>query len=106
MRKIIGKYDMLLMIYVSISVFHVASASRQLSLYANLLSRFTREFSQCSTEPRKRLGTWLREISSCSCLTFLPGPAWVLLSKICKGFFSALYDHHIGLPLDYPMTMS
>ena len=26
-------------------------------------------------EPRKSLGTWLREISSCSCLTFLPGPA-------------------------------
>ena len=43
------------------------------------------------TEPRKSLGTWLREISSCSCLTFLPGPAWVLLSKICKDFFSALY---------------
>ena len=28
-------------------------------------------------------------MSSCSCLTFLPGPAWVLLSKICKDFFSA-----------------
>ena len=25
--------------------------------------------------------TWLREFSSCSCLTVLPGPAWVLLSK-------------------------
>ena len=24
-------------------------------------------------------------------LNFLPGPAWVLLSKICKDFFSALY---------------
>ena len=43
------------------------------------------------TEPRKSLGTWLREICSCSCLTFMPGPAWVLLSKICKDFFSALY---------------
>ena len=42
-------------------------------------------------EPRKSLRTWLREISSCSCLNFLPGPAWVLLSKICKDFFSALY---------------
>ena len=42
------------------------------------------------TEPRKSLGTWLREMSSCSCLTFLPGPALVLLSKICKDFFSAL----------------
>ena len=46
-----------------------------------------------STEPRKSLGTWLREISSCSCLTFLPGPAWVLLSKICKDFFSALFRY-------------
>ena len=36
-----------------------------------------------TTELRKRLGTWLQEISSCSCLMFLPGPAWVLLSKIC-----------------------
>ena len=43
------------------------------------------------TEPRKSLGTWLREISTCYCLTFLPGPAWVLRSKICKDFFSALY---------------
>ena len=39
--------------------------------------------SLTSTEPRKSLGTWLREISSSSCLTFLPGPAWVLLNKIC-----------------------
>ena len=42
------------------------------------------------TEPRKSLGTWLREISSCSCLTFLPGPAWVLLSKICKEFLGSV----------------
>ena len=41
-----------------------------------------------------RLGTWLRDISSWSCLTFLPGPAWVLLSKICKYFFSALYNQY------------
>ena len=33
-------------------------------------------------------GTWLRDISSCYCLTFLPGPAWLQLSKICKPFFS------------------
>ena len=38
----------------------------------------------------------MREISSCSCLTFLPGPAWVLLSKICKGFFSALYKESVA----------
>ena len=30
---------------------------------------------------QKMVCTWLREISSCSCLTVLPGPAWVLLSK-------------------------
>ena len=41
------------------------------------------------TEPRKSLCTWLREIVSCSCLTFLPGPLWVLLRQICKDFFSA-----------------
>ena len=35
--------------------------------------------------------TWLRDISSCSCLTFLPGPAWLLLNKICKPLFRALY---------------
>ena len=29
---------------------------------------------------------WLREFSSCSCLTALPGPAWVLLSKTFKPF--------------------
>ena len=51
-----------------------------------------------STEPRKSLGTWLREISFCSCLTFLPGSACVLLSKICKDFFSALYakENHVA----------
>ena len=48
-------------------------------------------YQKIHTEPRKSLGTWLREMSSCSCLTFLPGPASVLLSKICKDFFSALY---------------
>ena len=35
--------------------------------------------------------TWLGEISYCSCLTFLPGPAWVLLSKIYKPFPGSLY---------------
>ena len=37
-----------------------------------------------STEMRLNLCTWLGEISSCSCLTVLPGPAWILLNKICK----------------------
>ena len=35
--------------------------------------------------------TWFGEISSCSSLTALPGPAWVLLSKICKPFGGSLY---------------
>ena len=43
------------------------------------------------TEPRKSLCTWLRDISSWPCLAFLPGPAWLQLSKICKPFFSPLY---------------
>ena len=34
---------------------------------------------------------WLREISSCSCLTDLPGPALVLLSKTYKSCSSPLY---------------
>ena len=43
------------------------------------------------TEMRFNLCTWLAEISSCSCLTVLPGPAWVLLNKICKDYISSLY---------------
>ena len=35
--------------------------------------------------------TWFGEISSCSSLTDLPGPAWVLLSKICKPLAGSLY---------------
>ena len=34
----------------------------------------------------------MREISFCSCLTVLPGPAWVLLNKICKPFSRSLYS--------------
>ena len=34
---------------------------------------------------------WLREFCSCSCLPVLPGPAWVLLSKICILFCRSLY---------------
>ena len=29
--------------------------------------------------------------SSCSCLTVLPGPAWLLLNKICIPLFRAVY---------------
>ena len=38
------------------------------------------------------VSTWLREVSSCSCLTVLPGPAWVLLSKKYILFLGALYS--------------
>ena len=33
-----------------------------------------------------------REMSCCSCLTVLPGPAWVLLSKTYKPLFAPLYS--------------
>ena len=42
---------------------------------------------------RDRLKRWyaVQEISSCSCLTFLSGPAWVLLSMICTLFSPSQY---------------
>jgi len=36
----------------------------------------------------------LREFSSCSCLTALPGPAWVLLSKTFKPFRPTQYYYY------------
>ena len=42
-------------------------------------------------EGKIKVCTWLREISSCSCLTVLPGPAWVLLSKTYKPLVTPLY---------------
>ena len=39
------------------------------------------------TETNKKACTWLREFRSCSCLTALPGLAWVLFSKIYIPFF-------------------
>ena len=44
------------------------------------------------TEMRFILCTWFGEIYSCSCLTVLPGPAWVLLNKICTELISSLYS--------------
>ena len=38
--------------------------------------------------------TWLGEFSSCFCLTALPSPAWVLLSKIYKPFPGSLYMYN------------
>ena len=50
--------------------------------------------------PRKRLLRGWEKNSSCSCLAFLPSPAWVLPSKICKNFpgslYYALYPNNIG----------
>ena len=46
------------------------------------------------TEGEIKVCTWLREISSCSCLTVLPGPAWVLLSKTYKPLFPPLYTYY------------
>ena len=48
-------------------------------------------FLEHYTEMRFILCTWLGEIYSCCCLTVLPGPAWVLLNKICKEYISSLY---------------
>ena len=45
----------------------------------------------CSrTEIGKRVCAWLREICSCSWITVLPGPAWLLLNKICTPFSRCL----------------
>ena len=51
------------------------------------------------TEPGIKACTWLREISSCYCLIILPGPACLLLNKICIPLFRALYvmDYKLGL---------
>ena len=43
------------------------------------------------TEAPEMAITWLGEISYCSCLTFLPGLAWFLLSKTYKPFPGYLY---------------
>ena len=69
-----------------------------------------RAFDKCETRPHserfcdialtehpENVCTWLREISSCSCLTVLPGPAWVLLSKKYILFPGALYTVYLQL---------
>ena len=35
--------------------------------------------------------TWLREISSCSCLNVLPGPAWLLLKNLHTLILGTVY---------------
>ena len=44
------------------------------------------------TEMRFILCTWFGEFCSCCSLTALPGPAWVLLNKICEELISSLYN--------------
>ena len=44
-----------------------------------------------TTEPGIKACMWLGEISSCSCLTVLPCPTWLLLNKICIPFSRSLY---------------
>ena len=46
---------------------------------------------EISTEGEIKVCMWLREIFSCACLTVLPGPDWVLLTKTNKPLFSPLY---------------
>ena len=53
-----------------------------------LLQLLSSNYHMHCTEAPEISCTWLGEIYSCSSLTFLPGPAWVLLSKIHKLFFS------------------
>ena len=57
------------------------------------------------TEGKIKVCTWLREISSCSCLTELPGPARVLLSKTNKPLLTPLYCiHRSSQPIETRLT--
>ena len=53
-----------------------------------------------NTEIGLKDGTWLREVCSCSCLPVLPGPARVLLSKICILFLPISVDFQLILFFD------
>ena len=48
-----------------------------------------------NTEPEVMICTWLGETASCSCLTALPGPVWVLRSKICLPLFWVKYKNKL-----------
>ena len=85
------------MVYQFHHHFAVLRTSLRLPRLKNNEVRIAQHMISC-TEPRKSLGTWLREISSCSSLTYLPGPAWVLLSKICQDFFLSSVCH-LGTPI-------
>ena len=63
----------------------LANCEDQVGKQININSHFVNDSSiGYTTEMKFILCTWFGEISSCSCLTVLPGPAWVLLNKICK----------------------
>ena len=60
------------------------------------------------TELGNKACMWFGEICSCSCLTVLPGPAWVLLSKFHKPFTSftaSLYRVTEQLGQNLPLTL-
>ena len=48
----------------------------------------------CTEAPEKAYA-WLGELSLSTCLTFLPGPAWVLLSKTYKPFPGSRIDQFL-----------
>ena len=60
---------------------------------------------EATTEPPEKVCTWLREICSCSCLTVLPGPVWVLLNKIYILFPGTLYSQYTAHS-DYRLSES
>ena len=53
------------------------------------------------TEVPKMVCTWLRELCSCSCLPVLPGLDWVLLRKIYRPFYGALYLEDLFVDLTF-----
>ena len=70
----------------------------QLQLGLDLVQRFHQSSNDyCCTETNKKACTWLREFCSCSCLSALPGIAWVLFSKIYIPFCSPLYYLHLEI---------
>ena len=75
--------------------YHLPWALRVLQLREEI-PRIEGERCKRSTEPGIKAFTWLREMSSCSCLTVPSGPAWLLLSKICIPLFRALYRAALG----------
>ena len=76
------------------------TASKLTDIFANKADR-----PLTHTEGKIKVCTWLREISSCSCLTVLLGPAWVLLSKTNKPLFSPLYNWKLCFKVEIKADM-